>query len=69
MEPRRAAACARCGKAGKPRRLNELLHRDKNQPVIVLCDQCVRSLEYADASTWKWFRDIRDRLISSQDKS
>jgi excisionase family DNA binding protein len=65
MKRRHAAACAHCGNVGKPRQLNELLERDRNEPAIALCDQCVRLLKYADARTWEWFREYRDRLISS----
>ena len=54
--------CARCGKVGKPRQLNELLKFDKDEPIVVLCNQCLHALKYADAHTWKWFRDYRDRL-------
>jgi hypothetical protein len=61
-----ATSSARCGKAGKPRQLNELLKFDEDESVIVLCNQCVHSLRYADSPTWKWFRDHRDRL--SQNK-
>jgi excisionase family DNA binding protein len=42
--------------------LDELLQHNKNGPVIVLCNQCVHALRYADASTWKWSRDHRDRF-------
>jgi hypothetical protein len=62
MKPRHAARCAYCGNAGKPRQLNELLRHDKNEQVIVLCNQCLRGLKYADARTWEWFRDYRARL-------
>jgi RNase P subunit RPR2 len=55
-------ACAHCGNPGKPRQLNDLQQFDKNEPVVVLCAGCVHSLRYADAKTWKWFRDYRDRL-------
>ena len=64
---RRADACARCGKVGRPRQLDELLQRNRNEPVMVVCNQCVYMLKYADASRWKWFREYRDRF--SQDKS
>ena len=30
---------------------------------ISLCGECLHLLKYADASTWKWFREYRDRLI------
>jgi hypothetical protein len=43
VEHRQSAACARCGKAGRPRQLNELLQHDENEPVIVLCNQCVHA--------------------------
>ena len=66
MMPRDAVACARCGRPGKPHQLNDLVQFDKNEPVIVLCDPCVRLLKYADAKTWEWFRRYRDRL--SQEK-
>jgi hypothetical protein len=56
MKPRPAAACAHCGSPGKPRQLNELLRFDSDEPVIVLCDECVRALRWADARTWEWFR-------------
>jgi hypothetical protein len=62
MKPRQAAACARCRNAGRPYQLDDLLRFDKDEPVVALCDQCLHALKYADASTWKWFRDIRDRL-------
>lgn len=58
--------CERCGSLGKSRQLNELLLFDRKEPVIALCDQCVRSLKSADARAWKWFRDRRDQL--SQEK-
>jgi hypothetical protein len=35
---------------------------NENEPILALCDQCVHALKYADARTWKWFRDHRDRL-------
>lgn len=54
--------CARCGNAGKPRQLNELLQFDMDEPVIVLCGQCFHLLRFADAIIWKWFRKYRDRL-------
>ena len=57
-----AATCARCGNAGKQRQLNELLQFDRDEPVIVLCSKCVQLLRYADARTWRWFRDYRFRL-------
>jgi RNase P subunit RPR2 len=56
--------CARCGNPGKPRQLNDLLLFDKNEPVVVLCPQCVHLLRYADAKTWKWFRDYRSSSIT-----
>ena len=59
--------CARCGKVGRPRQLDELLQRNRNEPVMVVCNQCVYMLKYADARKWKWFREYRDRL--SQEKS
>jgi hypothetical protein len=62
MKLRPVATCARCGKAGKSRQLNELLRFYRDEPVIVLCGQCVHLLRYADARTWKWFREYRDRL-------
>jgi hypothetical protein len=62
MSPRHVAACAHCGNVGKPRQLNELLKSDRNEPVISLCDQCLHLLRYADARTWEWFREHRDRL-------
>ena len=62
MKPRHAAACARCGKAGKPRQLDELLQHNKSAPIVVLCNQCVHALRYADARTWEWFRRYRARL-------
>jgi len=61
MKPRHTAACARCGKAGRPRQLDVLLRHDEYERVIVLCDRCVHALRYADASTWKWFRDYCHR--------
>jgi hypothetical protein len=67
MKLRHAAACARCGNVGKQRQLDELLRINRDEPIVVLCDQCVHLLRYADAHTWKWFREYRDRL--SQDKS
>jgi hypothetical protein len=66
MNPRHAAACARCGNAGKQCQLNELLQIDKHEPAVALCDQCLRLLKYADARTWEWFREYRERL--SQEK-
>ena len=73
MKPRDAATlapkkCERCGDPGKQRQLDKLLQHNKSAPIIVLCDECVHSLKYADARTWRWFREYRDRLISSQDK-
>jgi hypothetical protein len=73
MKSRHAAAlapkkCERCGDPGKQRQLDKLLQHNKSAPIIVLCDECVHSLKYADARTWRWFREYRDRLISSQDK-
>lgn len=65
MKKQAAKACARCGNPGKPRRLNELLKSDANEPVIALCDRCLRLLKYADARTWEWFRRYREGLISS----
>jgi hypothetical protein len=53
--------CERCGNVGKPRQLNELLEFDGREPIIVLCNHCVNLLRYADASTWKWFREFRNR--------
>jgi hypothetical protein len=49
--------CTRCGNTGKPRQLNELLRFDRNEPVIALCNECLHLLKYADAATWKWFRN------------
>jgi hypothetical protein len=68
MKPRQAAACAHCGSPGKSYQLNDLLRFDKEEPMVVLCVCCIRSLKYADAKTWKWFRDYRARLISSREK-
>ena len=62
MKPRHASACARCKNLGRPRQLNELLRFDKNESIVVLCNQCVRLLKFADAKMWKWFREYRDRL-------
>jgi hypothetical protein len=62
MKPRQPADCARCGGVAKQRKLNDLLQFDRNQPVIALCNQCLHSLRYADAYTWKWFRVYRGRL-------
>jgi len=62
MKSHRTATCAYCERAGKPRQLDVLLQHDKDESIIVLCDRCVHALEYADASTWKWFREYRDRL-------
>ena len=50
----------------RPRQLNELRKFDADEPVIVLCAQSVHLLRYADAKTWKWFRDYRYRV--GQDK-
>jgi hypothetical protein len=58
MKPRRKVACARCGNVGRPRQLNELLIRDERKPIIILCGKCVHALHYADAETWKWFREL-----------
>jgi hypothetical protein len=66
MKSRHAAACAHCGSIGKQRQIDELLRFNKGEPVIVLCNQSLHLLKYADASTWKWFREYRDRSISSQ---
>ena len=66
MNLRQAATCARCGNVGKRRQLTELLQRNKNEPIFVLCRQCVHLLRYADACTWKWFREYRHRV--SQEK-
>jgi hypothetical protein len=55
-------ACARCGQSARPHQLNELLEFDEREPVIALCGQCVNALKYADARTWEWFREYRDRL-------
>jgi hypothetical protein len=57
----RAAECACCGKAGKRRQIDELLHFNRDEPAIVLCNNCLRSLRYADAGAWKWFREYRSR--------
>jgi hypothetical protein len=57
-----AVACARCGNLSKPQQLNDLLRFDKNEPIVQLCNKCLHWLKYADASTWKWFREYRDRL-------
>ena len=62
MKPRSATACARCGKAGRPYQLNDLLEHDESQPAVMTCDQCLELLRYADASVWKWFRKYRDKL-------
>jgi hypothetical protein len=61
MGLRRAAECACCGKVGKQRQIDELLEFNRDEPVIVLCNQCLRSLKYADAGAWKWFRQYRNR--------
>ncbi len=61
MKSRRSAVCACCGKVGQPRHLNEFLESDKWEPIIVLCNQCIHALRYADAKTWKWLREYRDR--------
>jgi hypothetical protein len=37
MKSHQALVCSRCGKAGRPRQLSELLKFDKAEPVIVLC--------------------------------
>jgi hypothetical protein len=63
MKNRQATARARCGNIGTPRQLNELVQFDRNEPIISLCGECLHLLKYADASTWKWFREYRDRLI------
>jgi hypothetical protein len=68
MNPRHATACARCGKVGKQRQLNELLEFDKDEPIVAICNHCLHLLRYTDARTWKWFREYRDRLISNRDK-
>lgn len=68
MKPSHGAACARCGKAGQPYQLNDLLEQDESQPCAMICDQCMELLVYADARAWRWFRKYRDRLISSHDK-
>jgi hypothetical protein len=57
-----AVACARCGNVGEPHQLDDLLELNIGEPIIVLCGKCLHSLKYADASTWKWFREYRDRL-------
>jgi len=57
-----AAACAHCGKAGREYQLNDLLKFDEDEPPVALCDLCLHALKYADAGTWKWFREYRDRL-------
>lgn len=54
--------CEHCWNAGEPRQLNELLEFDRDEPVIVLCSQCVNALRYADARTWAWFRKYRDSV-------
>jgi hypothetical protein len=69
VKRRHAVACARCGKVGRPRQLNELLEFDRNEPIIVLCRQCVHLLKHADADTWNWFRDYRDRLSKKKARS
>jgi hypothetical protein len=63
MRPGHAVSCSHCKNVGKPRQLNELLQFDRDEPVIALCNKCLHSLKYADAHTWKWFREYRDRLI------
>jgi hypothetical protein len=68
MNPRHVADCARCGNVAKQRRMDELLRFNRDEPTVVLCDQCVRLLRYADADIWKWFREYRERLISREDK-
>jgi hypothetical protein len=40
------------------------LRFDENEPIVALCYECLSALKYADAKTWKWFREYRDRLIS-----
>jgi hypothetical protein len=37
----------------KPRQLDELLEMNRNEAIIVVCDQCLHALKYADAKTWK----------------
>jgi hypothetical protein len=62
IKPARLPLARIAGVVGKPRQLDELLQHNKNEPTTALCDQCVDALKYADARTWKWFRDHREQL-------
>ena len=66
MKNRPATACARSGNIDTRRQLNELVRFDRNEPMISLCGECLHLLKYADASSWKWFREYRDRLIKTK---
>jgi len=62
MDARRAAACARCGKVGKLRQIDDVIGFFLKQIIdVVLCDRCNDALIYADATEWEWFRQYRDR--------
>ena len=48
---------------------NELVRFDRNEPMISLCGECLHLLKYADASSWKWFREYRERLIHTKQRA
>jgi hypothetical protein len=66
MRPGHDVSCAHCKNVGQPHQLNELLQFDRDEPVIPICNKSLHSLKYADARTWKWFREYRDRLNSGK---
>jgi hypothetical protein len=73
MKPRHAATLApgKCERFGEPRQAS--LDRRSSQisdvqDGVFLCDKCYKALKQADGPAWTWFREYRDRLISSQEK-
>jgi hypothetical protein len=61
MKSRRAPACARCGRSGKHRWIDDLFRWRMYRISVALCDKCYDVLMQADARTWKWFREYRDQ--------
>jgi hypothetical protein len=60
-KPGHAGACARCGRIGRQRWVDDLVDLSIENTSIVLCEDCYRHLKEADARAWAWFRKYRDR--------
>jgi hypothetical protein len=61
MSSRDATFCARCGKPGKYRWIDDYRLFRRTRIGLSLCGKCYGALRRADARAWEWFRGYRNR--------